>query len=420
MNNNLKYINRVGFALLGVMLRILLGNLFHFPEPLNWVIELLILYVLFTNFKRYNIGIVMDRPGYCLTVLLMGWFFIGFLRGANYAEGYWMWKGVANQLLLTFFYFVIVVSTDIKVVHRYFYLYFLLFVPMVVVSYLIDGTPLYLNYVTYTTLMLFVGLIPKKQRIFLIGIVFFFFLNNFQRNDLAKIMVTSLIGIAFSFFYIAIPKWSIKLAHFFLLSLPIVLLFLATTGGVNVFKMDEYIKGDYKQTVRTSAGVEEEDLTIDTRTFIFENVFYTMNRYDAWIFGRSTAFGDEGLIGGMGELNHETGLKGRFGNEVGIMDILLWYGIVGVVIYFLIYVRASYVAIYRSANRYSKAVGLHVAFLWAWSFIWEKPVFENFFMMDLILLGLCFSKSFRGMTDAEVGIWVRAIFVKKKNKFIRS
>ena len=50
----------------------------------------------------------------------------------------------------------------------------------------------------------------------------------------------------------------------------------------------------------------------------------------------------------------------------------------------------------------------------------EKPMFENFFMVDLMLLGLCFSTRFRAMNDEEVGIWVRAIFEKRKNKFIWS
>lgn len=418
MNKHLKYINQTSIALLGVGLVNIFMNLFHLPEPLKWAIEIIILNVFYTNFKRYNIGRLMDRKGYLLTFFLMGWLFIGFLRGAYYAQGYWIWKTVTNQLLITLFYVVILISTNINAVQRYYRFYFILFIPLVILSYLIDGTPLYLDYVPYATLLLFIGLVPKKQRIFLIGIVVFFFLTNFQRNDLIKIMVTTLIGIFISFFYVAIPKWSIKFAHFILLTLPLLLLLLGTTGVFNIFKMDEYISGDYEKKIDSDKGEIKDNLKADTRTFIYQNVFYTMNKYDAWLFGRSTAFGDEGVIGSFGKLNKTMGTKGRYGNEVGIMDILLWYGIVGLVLYFLLYVRASYVAIYKSANRYAKAVGLYVAFLWSWSFIWEKPMFENFFMMDLILLGLCFSNRFRAMTDEEVGIWVKTIFVNRKNKFI--
>jgi len=419
MNKRLKYINQIGLTLLGVILHSMFLNLFHLPEIVKWATEIFILYVFYANIKRYNIGGLMDRQGYLLTLFLIGWLFIGFLRGAFYANGYWMWKAVTNQLLITLFYLVIFISTNIKVVQRYYRLYFILFIPLLVVSYLIGKSVLFVDYVPYASLMLFVGLVPRKQRMLLVAIVILFFVANSQRNDLIKIIVTTIIGTSISFFYVAIPKWSIKMAHFLLLVLPIVLLFLGTTGVFNVFKMDEYISGDYKQkTVDDKGKVVEDNLKVDTRTFIYQNVFYTMNKYDAWLFGRSTAFGDEGVIGGMGKLSKTTGLKGRFGNEVGIMDILLFYGIVGVVLYFLVYVRASYLAIYKSTSRYAKAVGLYVAFLWTWSFIWEKPLFENFFMVDLILLGLCFSTRFRAMTDDEVGIWVEGIFEKGKTKFI--
>jgi len=63
-----------------------------------------------------------------------------------------------------------------------------------------DGTPLNLNYVPYSTMMIFIGVIPNRQKLFLISIVIFFFLANFQRNDLIKILVTVLIGAMFTFF----------------------------------------------------------------------------------------------------------------------------------------------------------------------------------------------------------------------------
>jgi hypothetical protein len=304
---------------------------------------------------------------------------------------------------------VIFLSTNIYVVQKYYKLYFALFIPLVFFSYLIDQTPLYLNYVPYSTLMIFIGVTPKRQRLFLIAIVIFFFLANFQRNDLVKILVTGLIGITFTFYSKLFIKFILKPIYIFLFCLPLLLVGLGTSGIFNVFKMDEYIKGDYEQEISSNQGKEKDDLKADTRTFIYQNVFYTLNKYDAWLFGRGTAYGDEGIEGFFEKENKIT-VKGRYGNEVGIMDILLWYGLIGVVLYFLVYLRASFVAIYQSKNRYAKAVGLYVAFLWTWSFIWEKPMFETFFMMDLILLGLCFSNRFRGMNDREVQLWVEGFF----------
>lgn len=386
------------------------------PEPFLWAFQALVLIIFYLSFKKYNLNGLMDRHGYNVTSIFIGWLFLGFLHGAYYSNFYWEWKYVFSQLYITFFYGVIFLSTNIYVVQRYYGLYFILFIPLVIFSYLIDGTSLNLNYVPYSTMMIFIGVIPKRQRLFLIAIVIFFFLANFQRNDLIKILVTVLIGTTFTFFSIGAMKNILKPAFFLLILLPILLLCLGTSSIFNVFKMDQYIKGDYQQKVSTSNGLELDDLKADTRTGLYENVFYTMNKYDAWIFGRGTSFGSEGLNSDFGIKDDKTKTKGRFGNEVGILDILLWYGLIGVILYFLIYLRASSIAIYQSKNRYAKAVGLYVAFLWTWSFIWEKPMFETFFMMDLILLGLCFSNRFRGMNDHEVQLWVEGMFkVNLKN-----
>ena len=232
-----------------------------------------------------------------------------------------------------------------------------------------------------------------------------------------KIIVAASIGLFISYFYRIFPKM-IRIVHIALLSSPFIFLWLGVSGEFNVLKMDDYIKGEHTQKRTNEEGqLVDVSLTGDTRTFIYENVFYTLNHHKDWIFGRSPAFGDEGVYNFWGT-DEKTGIKGRYGNEVGIMDILLWDGVIGVIIYFLMFFRASYLAIYKSRSRYVKGVGLYVAYLWLMSFIWEKPMFETFYMMDLVLLGLCFSNKFRQMNDREVEIWVRGIFSSRKVKKI--
>jgi hypothetical protein len=398
------------WALFVVMLGSMVTYIFRLPEPFLWAYRGLILIILFVNLKKLVSIKEVDKAGLYLTIILIVWLLFGFVRATFYAENYYVWKSVIIALFMSLFYIVILISTNIEVIKRYYGLYWYFFLPLVIFSMLFERTPLVLNYVPFSILMLFFVLVPKKKKWFLFGIVVLFYLANSQRNDLIKILVASCIGLSISYFYHFIPKWSINLAHFIFLITPFILLQLAVSGTFNVFKMDEYISGEYVEEHTNSEGEEvEEDLMGDTRTFIYQNVFATMETYDAWIMGRSPAFGDEGVDDYWG-IDETTGVKGRFGNEVGIMDILLWYGVIGVVIYFLIYVRASYIAIYRSRNRFAKAIGLYVAFLWMWAFVWEKPLFETFYMMDLILIGLCFSTRFRQLTDAEMEYWVKGIF----------
>jgi len=322
-----------------------------------------------------------------------------------------MWKLVISNLLVTLFYIIILVSSNLAIVGNYWRLYWKFFFPLVLLSILFYKSPTLLDYLPYSILMLFFILIPKKNRWLLIGICILYLIANEHRNDLIKIIVAASIGLFISYFYRFISRSGIRILHSALIVAPFIFLFLGVSGVFNILNMDDYIKGEYNQKRTTDDGkFEDVSLKNDTRTFIFENVFYTLNVNNQWILGRSPAFCDEGINNSYG-INETTGLKGRYGNEVGIMDILLWYGLTGVVLYFLIFLRASYVAIYRSRNRFAKGVGLYVAFLWLMSFIWEKPMFETFYMMDLVMIGLCFSKKFRYMTNYEMNIWVKNIFI---------
>lgn len=414
MHNNLRTI--VGAAL-GVQLYILMEIYFKANGVIIWSIQILILSIFYKNIKKHTSAHI-DTTGAILIYIFIGWLFTGALRACLYAESYWVWKYVMQSILLSLFYIVIILGSNILFVRGFYRLYWKYFLPLVLITIIFLKSPIYLSYLPYSTLLLFLGAIPKNKRGLLLGIVVFFFITNEQRNDMAKIIVALALGLSTLCLYNKITQHIFRFAHIVLLVAPLVLLFLGVSGKFNVFKMDDYIKGDYEQKVKDQDGeVVEESFKTDTRTALFQNVFYTMDKYNAWIIGRSPAYGDEGLIGGFSEINKKiTGISARYGNEVGILDILLWYGIIGVLLYFFIYIRASYLAIYKSKNRYAVAIGIYVAFLWCWAFVWEKPMFETFFMVDLILLGICLSKTFRNMTDYQIEKWIRRVFVEPKRK----
>jgi len=412
--NNTHTLVWTGFS---VMLYIIASQIFHFPEPVAWAVRIAILFLLFRGIKKYAPYRTIDKYGYILTYTFILWLITGFLRGAYYAEGYWMWKFIINNLLTTLFYSIILIGSNpywLQGVYRCFWKYYL---PLIGISILLLHDPGYLNYLPYSTLLLFFALIPGKRKWILLGIVLFFFITQEQRNDMIKMLVASAIALSISYSGKIIPSWFFKCIHAVLLVLPIVLLSLGVSGKFNVFKMDEYIKGNYELKAKGSDGQYYKDnLKADTRTAIYENVFYTMNKYNAWITGRSPAFGDEGPLWVDRGKDETTKLIGRYGNEVGILDILLWYGLIGVILFFLMYIRASYLAIYKSRSIYMKGIGIYTAFLWTWSFIWEKPLFETFFMMNIIFLGVCFSQPFRMMTNKDMQQWVKGIFLRKKRK----
>jgi hypothetical protein len=191
---------------------------------------------------------------------------------------------------------------------------------------------------------------------------------------------------------------------------PILLFCLAVTDTFNVFKMGDYIEGDYETIQETSTGAVDDNLKADTRTFLYIEVLETAEKYNTWLIGRSPARGNESDHFGKDD---ETGRGERVGNEAAILNIFTWTGLVGLLLHFMVYYKASYLAINRSNNIFLKLLGLFIAFRYL--FAWVEDI-NNFSLTTVFLwlmIGMCFSKSFRAMTNKEFEFWVRGIFNKR-------
>ena len=74
------------------------------------------------------------------------------------------------------------------------------------------------------------------------------------------------------------------------------------------------------------------------------------------------------------------------------------------------FARRSFLAVNRSKNTYVKLLGIYISFRWLFAWIEDiSDVSLNYFMI-MTMIGLCFSYSFRNMTDNEVIVWVRGVF----------
>jgi hypothetical protein len=181
--------------------------------------------------------------------------------------------------------------------------------------------------------------------------------------------------------------------------------------------MDNYVKGDYQAVERDENGnIVEDNLKNDTRSFLYTEVLYSAKVFNSWLIGRSPARGNLSVAFGDGD---ENGRGERLGNEVAILNVFTWTGIIGVVLYLIVFYRASYIAIHHSNNIYSKMLGLSVAFRWAYAWVEDINYFSLTYLFLWLTIGLCFSKSFRAMSDNEVKHWARGIFNIYNNKLSR-
>jgi hypothetical protein len=185
---------------------------------------------------------------------------------------------------------------------------------------------------------------------------------------------------------------------------------LGISNVFNVFKLDEYL-GDQNVQIRSNTGEKvEENLTADTRTSLYIEVIESAIKNDYLVWGRTPARGNDSVS--FGDYNKEklhTGKQERFSNEVSILNIFTWLGIIGVVLYFLIFFRSSYLAINQSNNIFIKQIGLNISFRWAFGFVEDFSTFDLSNIFLWIMIGMCFSKTFRQMNDKQMKIWVLGI-----------
>jgi hypothetical protein len=181
--------------------------------------------------------------------------------------------------------------------------------------------------------------------------------------------------------------------------MPVVLLFLGVSGKFNVFSENKF---DYEANITLQGESSSSNVSADTRTFLYKEVFYSMiKRNSSFIYGEGGAAGYQTDYFTDSVLNK----KGRYRSEVGFLNTFLYSGVIGVLLYALVLFAPAYYAINKSNNRLSKMIGLFLAARWGLSFVEEVSQFDmNFFFMWL-MIGLCLSNRFRAMTEAQMAIY---------------
>lgn len=232
------------------------------------------------------------------------------------------------------------------------------------------------------------------------------------RSQVIKAAMALLISIAYLLAKYLSDK-ILRLAHWCCYILPIVLLVLGLSGTFNIFKDLSSNEGKYKQVKMVDGQLVEEDLSADTRTFIYIEVIESALRHHYTVWGRTPARGNDSAAFGAYMADFlKTGKFERHSNELCHLNIFTWTGLIGLVLYSLIYLRSSYLVVYHSKNLFMKLVGVFIAFRWAYGWVEDFNRFDimNISLWMLIAMGL--SPLFRRMTNREFKLWVLSIFKK--------
>lgn len=374
-----------------------------------WVLSIIILAVFFL--ARYSFFDRKNEQNLRIVWIYLLWNIVCIVRGMLVAEIYWDWKGLISNAMALLLPIVAYSATNKKVV-QYMLSYYVRYVlPLFLIFTLILRADAYGFYlIPMSFLLLFLPALTLRQKILVITVTLVVITADLgARSNVIKFGVPLLI-LGFYYLRSMITVKVMEAVRLSLFVIPVVLFLLGVSEIFNVFKMDDYVKGDYTTVGTDEFGNRVEiNVTTDTRTFIYSEVLQSAINNNYWLLGRTPARGNDSEI--FGERAYElTRRSERLANEIGLANVFTWTGIAGVILYTLIFFRASYLAVNRSANIYAKMLGIYIAFRWLYAWVEDVNNFSLNYFMLWVMIGLCFSYTFREMTNKEVALWVRGIF----------
>ncbi|WP_158847903.1 hypothetical protein [Algibacter sp. L1A34] len=384
---------------------LLIGN-----TTIWWFINALIL-LLFVKSKTYFFNQENRRSVYVVFAYI-AWNAVCIIRGTFIADNYWEWKNLVSTTMVLLMPLAIYITTNKGIVQRLISIWIKYALPAFFI-FILFMRPIAFGYylIPISFLFLFFPILENKWKLILLFFTLIVLLSDLgARSNVIKFAVP----IIFACIYYIRSFVGVKIMEFgrlIFIFLPIVLFGLALSGIFNPFKMDEYIEGDFTTESRFEGEQVTESLTADTRTDLYVEVLESALNNNYILLGRTPARGNDSVLFGSflsDELN--TGKMERFANEVSILNIFTWTGLTGVILYFLVFFKASYLAINKSKSIFLKIIGLYVSFRWAYAWVEDFSRFDLSNIFLWIAIGMCFSKSFRAMSNKEFIIWVRGIF----------
>jgi len=129
------------------------------------------------------------------------------------------------------------------------------------------------------------------------------------------------------------------------------------------------------------------------------------------LFGRTPARGNDSASFGA-HLGDELGTHRyeRHSNELCFPNIFTWLGLVGMLLYCFIYLKSSYLAVYKSNSLYLKLLGVFIAFHFFYGWIEDTNDFSIANVALWMTIAMGFSEQFRAMSNREFEEWFKKIF----------
>ena len=358
-----------------------------------WMIRIGILAIIFLN--REKTFHPMPLMSWIALLLVSG------VVGCFLCRDYWDWKRFVNIMIAYSVCLVALMACQPDVlqkclyyIYKYFWAIFLLLV------FILTSTGIGKLLIPFSFIALFYPLLSTKYKWFIwmaLALTITFGLDS--RSDVLKMLVCMLLGVFMmrQRFQKLIKRW-----YWLFFVLPFVLFGLAANHTFNIFEIGSNL-WDVEDTESNF------DFT-DTRTVLYEEVITSAIERQTVFFGVTPAgwYHSEWVIRNMdaSDIMGDIHYGERGGTESCILNVFLHFGVLGLIIYMLLFVIASYLAINKSNNMYVPLIGFYVAFRFMMGWIEDIVNLDVNMFLLWAMVGMCYSPAFREMTDDDFIEWV--------------
>ena len=374
----------------------------YFNKGIAAVIQLLIIAIIVINKKKFCIEKIKPISIYFKVTIVQ--ILVGYIISDNYWDYKRLLIGTISCSIPIFAWIGYNPNLLLKIL-RIWYKY----VPVLTILFFGWFFGIQQNYLSPLLLLFcFFPLFPKKKRvlIFIIGILYC--IGNIEtRSQIAKGGAALIIG------FLCMNKNLIKpylIKFYHLLSYSSIIIIF----GLLLSNLFSYYKGNI---VAEEAKTGDSHHNSDSRSLIYIDVIDSSISNNYYLLGRTPSRGNDVVYSQAlffwayddVEIDKMFYRDQRHKNEVVLLNIFTWQGLIGLFLFSLIYFRATYLAVYKSKNTYISLLGCYIAFRWVCGWIEDINDIDilNFSLWSMI--GMCFSHKFRAMNNNEFKEWITKI-----------
>lgn len=248
---------------------------------------------------------------------------------------------------------------------------------------------LYSPHISSAILMLLPFVYPylKKNKFILAAALFLLTLKGLNIIGLARISTFYLIFVITSFYFSKHNKYIdtiIKIYVFIIIFIPIYFIFDSLHENTSIFSQLTTIS-------------HNESLTEDTRTFLYKEVISDLRTNDAILLGKgSHSFYETDFF------SSRMGIDYRNAVEVPILNFWLKAGLLYCIVFSILLLRAIYLAVWKSKNRYIQIIGCFIADIYLTMFVGDINGCTILQCTLWMMVGICLSPRLRNLKEYEI------------------